>query len=143
MDAALRGDLNTMRPLLVRLNAPVPRRLSWMQALLGVVPLTDREGCLQDIHWTWPSFGYFPTYALGNFYAAQLYQAALVQNPTLAQEIAAGDFSGLLDWMHRQIHQHGRKLAPADLIQPATGRPLSHEAFVRYVTEKFSEIYQL
>jgi carboxypeptidase Taq len=114
-----------------------------MRALLGVVPPTDREGCLQDIHWTWPSFGYFPTYALGNFYAAQLYEAALVQNPGLAQEIASGNFTGLLAWMRRHIHQHGRKLAPADLIQQATGRPLSHEAFVRYVTEKFSEIYQL
>jgi carboxypeptidase Taq len=61
-----------------------------MQALLGVVPPTDSEGCLQDVHWTRPGFGYFPTYALGNLYAAQFYETAVAQNPTIAEEMAQG-----------------------------------------------------
>ena len=59
-----------------------------MDELLGVVPQTDADGCLQDVHWTRPMFGYFPTYALGNLYSAQFYEAAVAQNPTVKDELA-------------------------------------------------------
>lgn len=114
-----------------------------MQELLGVVPPTDREGCLQDIHWSSPNFGYFPTYALGNLYAAQFYRAALSQEPHLAGELAQGKTEGLLQWLRHNIHRHGRKFLPTELVQQITGRPLSHKPFVDYVTEKFSAIYEL
>lgn len=114
-----------------------------MSALLGIVPSTDSEGCLQDVHWTRPGFGYFPTYALGNLYASQLYETATSQHPNIPHQIAHGDTSGIVGWLREQIHQHGRKFPPAELIQRATGKPLSHEPFVQYVTNKFTEIYGL
>ena len=114
-----------------------------MQELLGIVPPTDTEGCLQDIHWTRPGFGYFPTYALGNLYSAQLYEAAVEQNPAIQSEMAVGTTEGLGTWLGENIHQHGRKFPPSELIKRATGKPLSHEPFVRYATKKFSDIYNL
>lgn len=114
-----------------------------MRTLLGVVPPTDSEGCLQDVHWTRPSFGYFPTYALGNLYAAQFFESAISQNPTIAAEMAEGQTSGLVTWLRENIHQHGRKFTPAELVQQATGNSLTHEPFVRYITQKFSELYEL
>jgi carboxypeptidase Taq len=114
-----------------------------MQELLGIVPPTDREGCLQDIHWSSPNFGYFPTYTLGNLYAAQFYQAALSQEPRLEQELSRGETNGLLQWLRHHIHRHGRKFLPGELVRQVTGRPLSHEPFVHYVTEKFSAIYEV
>ena len=114
-----------------------------MKELLGVVPPTDSVGCLQDIHWTRPGFGYFPTYALGNLYAAQFYEAAVSQNPTIAEEMAQGKTMALVTWLRENIHQHGRKFTPAELVQQTTGSPLTHKPFMRYVTQKFSEIYDL
>ncbi|MCI0397936.1 MAG: carboxypeptidase M32 [Chloroflexi bacterium] len=114
-----------------------------MKEFLGIVPPTDRQGVLQDIHWTMMGFGYFPTYTLGNLYAAQFYEAAVEQNPSLLEEMAAGRFGALLDWMRQYVHQHGRKLTPAEIVTQATGRPLSHHPFVRYATAKYSEIYGL
>ena len=114
-----------------------------MQELLGVVPPTDTEGCLQDVHWTRPGFGYFPTYALGNLYAAQFYETAVAQNPTIAEEMAQGKTDALLTWLRENIHQYGRKFTPAELVQKATGESLTYEPFIRYVTQKFSEIYEL
>lgn len=114
-----------------------------MKALLGVVPPTDTVGCLQDIHWSQMLYGYFPTYALGNFYAAQLMEAAVAQNPAVAHELENGQTVALLSWLRENIHQPGRKYDPAELCQRATGRTLTHEPFVRYVTQKFTAIYQL
>jgi carboxypeptidase Taq len=114
-----------------------------MQTLLGITPPTDSEGCLQDVHWSKLYFGYFPTYALGNLYAAQLYETAVAQNPTIIDEMSRGETTSLVAWMRENIHQHGKKYTPRELIQRATGQPLSHEPFVRYVTAKFSDIYEL
>ncbi|MEJ2747684.1 MAG: carboxypeptidase M32 [Anaerolineae bacterium] len=113
------------------------------QALLGIVPPTDTAGCLQDVHWSKVYFGYFPTYALGNLYAAQLFETAVTQNPAITDELNRGQTTSLLAWMRENIHQHGKKFTPRELIQRATGQPLSHEPFVRYVTKKFGEIYDL
>ena len=114
-----------------------------MEELLGIVPPTDSEGCLQDVHWTRPMFGYFPTYALGNLYAAQFFESAVAQEPAIVQELAEGKTDTLMVWLGENIHQHGRKFTPRELVQRVTGRPLGYEAFVRYATAKFSEIYEL
>ncbi len=114
-----------------------------MEASLGITPPTDSEGVLQDIHWTWPSFGYFPTYALGNLYAAQFFAAACAQTPRIVDELEEGKTEALLGWLGKHIHQHGRKLTPAELVERATGRPLSHEPFIAYVTRKFGDVYDL
>lgn len=114
-----------------------------MDELLGVVPPTDTEGVLQDIHWTRPSFGYFPTYAMGNLYAAQLFAAAKEQEPAVATELQAGKVDALMSWLRENVHQHGRKYYAADLIKRATGKPLSHQPFVEYATAKFTDLYAL
>ena len=114
-----------------------------MNELLGIVPQTDTEGCLQDVHWTRPTFGYFPTYALGNLYSAQFYEAAVEQVPEIENEMAEGKTDALLAWLGENIHQHGRKFTPRELVQRVTGQPLRHEPFIRYVTAKFSDIYDL
>ncbi len=114
-----------------------------MAELLGVVPPNDSEGCLQDVHWSRPMFGYFPTYALGNLYAAQFYETAVAEEPVIGEEMAEGQTEALVHWLHENIHQHGRKFTPRELVQRVTGRPLGYEPFVRYATAKFSEIYEL
>ena len=114
-----------------------------MNDLLGIVPPTDSEGCLQDVHWSRPLFGYFPTYALGNLYAAQFYETAVQQEPAIEQDMIKGNADALVAWLRKNIHQHGRKFTPRELVQRVTGKPLSHEAFVRYATSKFGSIYDL
>lgn len=114
-----------------------------MEELLGVTPPTDSEGCLQDVHWTRPGFGYFPTYALGNLYGAQIWETAVAHSPAILDELAQGKTETLLAWLGENIHQHGRKFTPGELIQRIAGGPLSHEPFIRYATAKFSDIYNL
>jgi carboxypeptidase Taq len=114
-----------------------------MNDLLAIVPPTDSEGCLQDVHWSRPMFGYFPTYALGNLYAAQFYETAVQQQPAIAQGLAKGSADALVAWLRENIHQHGRKFTPRELVQLVTGQSLSHEAFVRYANQKFGAIYDL
>jgi carboxypeptidase Taq len=114
-----------------------------MSELLGVVPATNREGCLQDIHWTLVGFGYFPTYALGNLYAAQFFKAARAQDPSITAELERGKTDSLLEWLRINIHQHGRKFTPSEIVEAATGSPLDHRDFVDYATAKFSDVYQL
>ncbi|UCE59681.1 MAG: carboxypeptidase M32 [Phycisphaerales bacterium] len=112
-----------------------------MQELLGVTPPNDREGCLQDIHWSMGIFGYFPTYALGNLYAAQFFAKAKEDIPDLFERIAGNDHTPLLDWLRANIHQHGRRYRANELVEVVTGKPLSIAPFVDYATEKFSAIY--
>jgi carboxypeptidase Taq len=114
-----------------------------MQSLLGIVPPNDSQGCLQDVHWSRPGFGYFPTYALGNLYAAQFFETATNQNPVILDELAQGKIATLLSWLRENIHQHGRKFTPGELVRRVTGQPLSHAAFMRYATAKFGELYGL
>ena len=103
----------------------------------------DRLGCLQDIHWSMGAIGYFPTYTLGNLYAAQLYAAALADDPSIPSKIANGEFAVLLEWMRSHIHVHGSKLTPSDLITEATGKEPSSDDFIEYLTSKYSKIYNL
>ena len=106
------------------------------KALLGIKPLSDLEGCLQDIHWSLGSFGYFPSYALGNFYASQLMEAFLASHKTFEDEIRAGDFSSLLCWLREKVHRHGHGLSAERIVEEATGRPLDAEPFFRRIAAK-------
>ena len=89
------------------------------------------------------AIGYFPTYTLGNLYAAQLYAAALADDSSIPDRIAKGEFGVLLDWMRSHIHVHGSKLLPADLMTQATGKEPSSEDFVNYLQSKYTKIYNL
>ncbi len=113
------------------------------EELLGIRPPDDRLGALQDVHWSGSSFGYFPTYALGNLYAAQLMQAARQDDPAVGRDLARGSTEALLAWLGVKIHRHGRKLPPRELLIQATGRGPDSRAFVAYAEQKFGQLYGL
>lgn len=165
------GAINAVRPSLIRVEADevtynlhiilrfeIERALftgaldvngipaAWnekMRSSLGVAPPGDADGCLQDIHWSLGGFGYFPTYTLGNLYAAQFMEKARTDLPTLDDSIAANDHNPLLNWLRTNIHRHGRRYRPGELVRRVTGRELSIDAFRRYVTAKFLPIHGL
>lgn len=114
-----------------------------MQGYLGVTPADDAVGVLQDVHWSGGAFGYFPCYTLGALYAAQLYQAALVQHPEIPARLATGAVEPLLGWLRENVHQVGSRLETDVLVTAATGGPLDPEAFLRYVTAKYTRLYGL
>lgn len=103
----------------------------------------DNKGVLQDIHWAHGSIGYFPTYSLGSFYAAQFFDKAKKDIPDLQASIAAGDNQPLLDWLRKNIHQFGRKYTAKELCEKVCGEPLKVKYFMEYAEEKFGEIYKL
>jgi len=108
-----------------------------MERRLGIRPATDAEGCLQDIHWAGGAFGYFPSYALGAVIAGQLYQSLRADTPTLDDDLAAGRFTGLFDWLRDRIYSHGASVSTPELIKNATGKPLSATPWLRYVEGKY------
>jgi carboxypeptidase Taq len=110
-----------------------------MDQRLGIRPANDVEGCLQDIHWAVGHFGYFPSYALGAVIAAQLNEALRAARPKLDEEIGAGQFGGVMDWLRDNVHGVGARLPPKELIQEATGKPLSAAAYLRYLETKYLE----
>ncbi len=109
--------------------------------LLGIRPTTHADGCLQDIHWSMGAFGYFPTYALGNLYAAQFFATMRQAMPDLDARIRRGNFAPLLEWLRENIHRQGQCYRASDLVKRVTGSPLSVKPFLSYVTGKFGPIY--
>jgi carboxypeptidase Taq len=114
-----------------------------MEEYLGVRPDTDAEGCLQDIHWSHGSFGYFPTYSLGSVMAAQLFEAAQNDVDDLYGHVHEGEFDALHDWLTENVHRHGRRYRTNDLVKRATGADFAADAFVDYATAKFGDLYDL
>jgi carboxypeptidase Taq len=108
-----------------------------MREMLGVAPDTDREGCLQDIHWYDGNWGYFPTYTLGALIAAQLFEAARGEVPGLMQAITEGEFAPLLGWARERVHSKGSLLSTAELVETATGRPLGTASFERHLRDRY------
>lgn len=131
--AMLRGDL-PVRDLPVAWNERV--RLD-----LGLEVPEDRVGVLQDIHWSLGAMAYFPTYTLGNLYAAQLWETIREQLPELDDRMRAGDFSVLLSWLRENVHRHGQRFRAPELCERITGRPLSHEPLLRYLEAKVRPLY--
>lgn len=110
---------------------------------LGITPPNDADGVLQDVHWSAGLIGYFPTYALGNLYAAQFFQQAKQDIAGLEDQFRTGEFSSLLSWLRENIHQHGRCYSPAELVERVTGVPLQHDALISQLQNKYGEIYGL
>jgi carboxypeptidase Taq len=113
------------------------------QMLLGMTPPSYRLGCLQDIHWSFGGIGYFPTYTLGNLYAAQFMEQIRVELPDLDDGIRLGDFGDLKRWLNARIHCHGQRWRAAELCRRVTGRTLSPRPLVQYLRQKFSILYGL
>jgi carboxypeptidase Taq len=110
------------------------------RALLGLEPPDDVKGVLQDIHWAWGELGYFPTYALGNLYAASLMGAAERAVPGLWESISQGDFAPLRDWLRAAIHGEGARLDAEDLVRKVTGKGLTDTDFVAYLKSKYGAL---
>jgi len=113
------------------------------QSYLGIAPPDDVQGLLQDVHWSHGSFGYFPTYSLGSFYAVQFWEELNARLPSVQDQIRRGDFKELLKWLRAGIHHHGRRFRSEELCEQLTGRGLDIAAFMRYAVEKYAGIYHL
>ena len=110
---------------------------------LGVTPASDAQGCLQDIHWSAGLFGYFPTYTLGNMHAAAMLDQAKADLGDLDGGFSHGDFSALLGWLREKVHRQGQRYHAHELIQEITGETLGCSRLMRYLREKFGEVYAL
>jgi carboxypeptidase Taq len=131
--ALLRNDLST---------ADLPA--AWderMKQYLGIDPPDDARGCLQDIHWSGGAIGYFPTYTLGNLYAAQFFEQARKDLGDLDAQFAAGDFAPLLGWLRRHIHSQGMKYTPRQLVQRTTGSDLKPDALLAHLRRNAADLY--
>jgi carboxypeptidase Taq len=114
------------------------------RAYLGISPPKDAVGVLQDIHWSAGLVGYFPTYSLGNLYAAQFFDRAeqdLGGATVLADAFARGEFSPLREWLREKIHRHGQCYTAAQLVERVTGKPLSHEPLIRRLRGTLGPLY--
>jgi carboxypeptidase Taq len=114
-----------------------------IEEYLGVTPPDAAAGVLQDIHWSGGMMGYFPTYALGNLISAQLWEKINLAIPDLDEQFRSGKFESLLAWLRENIHRHGAKFEPQELMQKITGSKIDPAAYIRYLTKKFGEIYNL
>ena len=88
-------------------------------------------------------FGYFPTYTLGNLYAAHLFEAFSKKHPDWEKRVAAGELRFITEWLHEAIHKHGRRYSSDELLKMATGKKFSADAYVRYLEKKYAEVYKL
>jgi carboxypeptidase Taq len=109
--------------------------------LVGLEPANDREGVLQDVHWSDGSFGYFPSYCLGNMIAAQLWSRVIALRPQIEEEFARGEFGWLLGWLRENIHAQGRRYSALELVRRATGEELSPRALVAYLRQRYGTLY--
>ncbi len=116
---------------------------SKMREYLGICPEFDGQGCLQDIHWSLGYIGYFPTYTLGNLYSVQFFEAFEKAHPNWKEHVAQGSLDFIRDWLKENIHRHGRQFTPGELCQRVTGKPLSQEPYVGYLTKKYRGLYRL
>jgi carboxypeptidase Taq len=133
--AVLRGELEA---------ADIPATWNRLyREYLGLTVPDDRQGCLQDIHWSMGAMGYFPTYTLGNLYAAQFFEAALARHPSLPEEFARGEFGTLKRWLNEEIHAHGKRYTPTELCLRITGKPLSADPLLRHLESKLKPLHGL
>jgi len=110
---------------------------------LGVIVPDDKNGCLQDVHWSHGSFGYFATYSLGSFYASQFYTTATHEIPLLEENLRQRQTFSLLQWLRNQVHSHGRIFTSDELCGRITGEGLNVQHFIRYLIEKYGVIYNI
>jgi carboxypeptidase Taq len=114
-----------------------------MKEYLGVLPPNEAKGVLQDVHWSYGDMGYFSTYALGNLISAQLWEKITADIPDLSEQFRKGEFGALLAWLREKIHVHGGKYEPQEIVQRVTGSKIDAAAYVRYLKQKYSDIYGL
>jgi carboxypeptidase Taq len=114
-----------------------------MRAYLGIVPIDVARGVLQDVHWSVGMVGHFSTYALGNIIASQFWARMGEDLPERETDLAQGNVTPVLAWLREQVHQHGRKYPPAELVRRITGEPINTRPYLDYLQHKFGEMYAL
>lgn len=114
-----------------------------METYLGICPSNDATGCLQDIHWSMGSLGYFPTYALGNIYAATIYDAFLKTHPDFTKKIKNFDLSQLQNYLQKTLYDHGRLLKPLEIMKKITQNGFTIEPYIHYLSKKYRALYKL
>ncbi|WP_276274576.1 carboxypeptidase M32 [Haladaptatus sp. QDMS2] len=114
-----------------------------MEEYLGIRPETDAQGCLQDIHWSHGSFGYFPTYSLGSVLSAQLFSRVEDAIPDVYDRAREGSFDALHEWLNTNVHDHGKRYTTPELVKEATGEAYTADYFIDYTTKKYSDLYAL
>lgn len=114
-----------------------------MRENLGIAPQYNGEGCLQDIHWSLGFLGYFPTYTLGNLYAAQFFNAFAHDHPDWKEKTAKGHLDFIREWLHTHIHRYGRQYTSLELCTKVTGKPLSEQPFIDYLNRKYKALYEI
>lgn len=112
-----------------------------MDEYLGIIPKTNTEGCLQDIHWSMGAFGYFPTYTLGNLYASHLFEAFAQDHPNWETLVAAGEFEFIKLWLHEKVYQHGKRYSTQELLKKATKHSFSADAYLDYLKKKYTILF--
>ncbi len=114
-----------------------------MNEMLGITPTNDSEGVLQDMHWSGGSFGYFPTYLIGSIYASQFFKKLSEENPDIYFELERGEYSNVLSWLRKNIHQVGRLLYADDIVKKVCGEGLNSKVFVNYLKDKYYKLYEV
>jgi len=114
-----------------------------MTEMLGITPKNDKEGVLQDMHWSGGSFGYFPTYVIGTIYASQLFKQLSQENSSLTEEIEQGNFINILSWLRKNVHQYGRLMTADEIIKKTCGDGLNSKVFVSYLKDKYYPLYDV
>ncbi len=110
---------------------------------LGIVPPTDSLGCMQDVHWSKGSIGYFPTYSYGNLIGVQIHNRMLSELPNCDELIQSGNFRPILDWLTEKVYGYGKLMPPKYLVEHIVGEPMKAQPWIDYATAKFSALYQL
>ena len=116
---------------------------SKVQEYLGISVPDDAQGVLQDVHWAGGMFGYFPTYSLGNVVAGQLWDRITAELPDVEEQIGRGELTGLREWLRENLHRHGNKFMPKELIEKVVGGPIDVAPYVRQLHERAAEIYDI
>ena len=114
-----------------------------MTEMLGITPKNDKEGVLQDMHWSGGSFGYFPTYVIGTIYASQLFKQLSQENSSLIEKIEQGNFINILSWLRKNVHQYGRLMTADEIIKKTCGDGLNSKVFVSYLKDKYYPLYDV
>jgi len=114
-----------------------------MKEYLGIVPPNNTKGVLQDVHWAGGSFGYFPSYALGNIYSAQLYNTARKEIKDFDAIVMKGELIKIKEWLSEKIYKHGKLLEPSEIIKQVTGEKINSKYLTDYLEKKYTDIYKL
>jgi len=112
-----------------------------MNDYLGITPSNDREGVLQDMHWSGGAIGYFPTYAIGSIYAAQLFDQLEKDRPQTTENIENGNFKPILSWLRNHIHRYGRMMGANEIIKQTCDSGLNAEIYTKYLSDKYLRLY--